>query len=132
MNNTEVNKTDLQTVLDDIKLFSEHYERSNKDAAYYESIIDVLTNEKHKIERHILKVAEESIAELPEDTKETVVREVIISEEEVLRLVVAISVQKQKDGGRSQVVKLVERGESISVIFHDCGVAVDLTDAKNW
>lgn len=125
------NKTALQTVLDDIKLFEEHVQRSSSDADYYASVVEVLLDEKHQIESNILNAAADAIAKLPEDTKPTVVREVIIGEDEVLRLLVAISVQKEREGGRTQVVKVIERGESISVMFVD-GKEVDLTDAQNW
>lgn len=125
------NKTALQTVLDDIKLFEEHVRRSSSDADYYASVVEVLLDEKHQIESNILKAAADAIAKLPEDTKPTVVKEVVISEDELLRLSVAISVQKQREGGRTQVVKLIERGESISVMF-EAGPEVDLTDAQNW
>lgn len=125
------NKTALQTVLDDIKLFEEHVQRSSSDADYYASVVEVLLDEKHQIESNILNAAADTIAKLPEDTKPTVVREVIIGEDEVLRLLVAISVQKEHEGGRTQVVKVIERGESISVMFVD-GKEVDLTDAQNW
>jgi hypothetical protein len=125
------NKTALQTVLDDIKLFEEHVRRSSSDADYYASVVEVLLDEKHQIESNILKAAADAIAKLPEDTKPTVVKEVVISEDELLRLAVAISVQKQREGGRTQVVKLIERGESISVMF-EAGPEVDLTDAQNW
>jgi len=125
------NKTALQTVLDDIKLFEEHVQRSSSDADYYASVVEVLLDEKHQIESNILNAAADAIAKLPEDTKPTVVREVIIGEDEVLRLLVAISVQKEHEGGRTQVVKVIERGESISVMFVD-GKEVDLTDAQNW
>ena len=90
-----------------------------------------MLDEKHQIESNILNAAADAIAKLPEDTKPTVVREVIIGEDEVLRLLVAISVQKEHEGGRTQVVKVIERGESISVMFVD-GKEVDLTDAQNW
>ena len=125
------NKTALQTVLDDIKLFEEHVQRSSSDADYYASVVEVLLDEKLQIESNILNAAADAIAKLPEDTKPTVVREVIIGEDEVLRLLVAISVQKEHEGGRTQVVKVIERGESISVMFVD-GKEVDLTDAQNW
>lgn len=125
------NKTALQTVLDDIKLFEEHVQRSSSDADYYASVVEVLLDEKHQIESNILNAAADAIAKLPEDTKPTVVREVIIGEDEVLRLLVAISVQKEHEGGRTQVVKVIDRGESISVMFVD-GKEVDLTDAQNW
>jgi len=125
------NKTALQTVLDDIKLFEEHVRRSSSDADYYASVVEVLLDEKHQIESNILKAAADAIAKLPEDTKPTVVKEVVISEDELLRLSVAISVQKQREGGRTQVVKLIERGESISVMF-EAGPEIDLTDAQNW
>ena len=125
------NKTALQTVLDDIKLFEEHVQRSSSDADYYASVVEVLLDEKHQNESNILNAAADAIAKLPEDTKPTVVREVIIGEDEVLRLLVAISVQKEHEGGRTQVVKVIERGESISVMFVD-GKEVDLTDAQNW
>ena len=117
------NKTALQTVLDDIKLFEEHYERSNKDAEYYENIIDVLTDEKHKIEQDILKESEELI-------NATKYIEIIISDEEALRLVVSIS-SRRHIGDGSQLVKLFERDHSIYVRYQN-GDEVDLSDSKNW
>jgi len=50
----EMKKNLLNTVLDDIKTFSDLYKLSTKDSSYYENIVSVLTDEKHRIEAEIM------------------------------------------------------------------------------
>ena len=51
-------RSELQTVLDDIKLFEGHVENSRKEVEYYESVVDLLKEEKLKVERDIIAEAE--------------------------------------------------------------------------
>ena len=127
--NIEMKKNELNSVLDDIETFSDHYKRSTKDAAYYENIVSVLTGEKHKIESEIMAAIDKEEA-APEHR-----REIIICEDELNRLVVAFSAFKHRIGaiGLKDIglFQLFEKNNSIFVQFPDRSI-VDLSDNDNW
>ena len=125
----EMKKNLLNTVLDDIKTFSDLYKLSTKDSSYYENIVSVLTDEKHRIEAEIMAAIDKEEA-APEHK-----REIIICEDELHRLVVAFSAFKLRIGaiGLKDIglFQLFEEDNSIFVQFPDRSI-VDLSDNDAW
>ena len=111
-------RSELQTVLDDIKLFEGHVENSRKEVEYYESVVDLLKEEKLKVERDIIAEAERIsletvIGKLPQ---EKYIGKVLIGEDEAYALLSALLAWKHKTNNYAVMV-LEEREDCLVVGF---------------
>jgi len=129
MNKTEVNKSALRIVLDDIKMFNQHTEKAKTDVEYYQNILSVLNDEKLRIESDLINEAARRQQEeiTPLDTK-PVERFIVMHDTEVQRLMVAISAFQIRTG-ISDLMKIVETDSGISVHFVD-GSVVEITSGS--